>query len=108
MTLLSETVAVARFSLASLPARAGSAIVVTVGMAIAAAVLVSVLSISSGLAHGMRAGSHPDNAIVVSSEYQAGGSLSREDCVTIAEAPGIALGRDGHPLADCEFTLALP
>ncbi len=108
MSLLSETLTVSRFSLASLPARAGSAVVVAVGMAIVAAVLVSVLSISSGLIRGMRAGSHPDNAIVVSSEYQTGGTLSREDCVTIAEAPGIALGPDNHPLVDCEFTLGLP
>ena len=107
--VLSETVVVSRVSLASLRSRAGSSFVIVIAMACVVGVLVSVMSVASGLLRASRNGADPQNVIVLEEEsINESGSISREVSAVIVQAPGIAKGSDGRPLADAEVLINLP
>jgi putative ABC transport system permease protein len=61
------------------------------------------LAVTAGMLRAYRAGEDPQLAIVLSpSNYDYGSSISPNTVATILDAPGIAKGADGHPLADAE------
>ncbi|HEY2592044.1 MAG TPA: ABC transporter permease [Steroidobacteraceae bacterium] len=99
--------AVVAFNLRSLPQRARTSFVIVIGIAGVVAVLISVLSLSTGLVHALAATGRPDRAIVLHKEAgnEVSSSLPRQTVFTILEEPGIARDGAGKPIASAE-TLA--
>lgn len=94
----------------SLPQRRGPALVIVASMACVIGVLLSMLSVTSGMSQAYRADGDPRFAIVLSSDNRTeyGNGISTSDVGTILDAPGIARGPDGHPLGDAEVLFWVP
>jgi putative ABC transport system permease protein len=97
---MEQLLTVIRLGLSTLPARRGAALVVVVGMACAIGAMVSVQSMSEGLAGVIDMG-RADRAVILSkgSQGEFGSTISHGDSVLIADAPGIAKDADGRPAA---------
>ena len=65
MRTLQQIGAVVAVNLRSLPQRARTSLVIVIGIAGVVAVLISVLSLSTGLVHALTATGRPDRAIVL-------------------------------------------
>jgi putative ABC transport system permease protein len=105
VTALHQILAVTLTSLRSLPSRLGSSSVTVVGMAGVVAVIVSVLSMSSGFLESVGKTGRADRAIVT----QAGApteslsSIPRSAIPIILNAPGIKRDAAGHPIASADI-----
>ncbi|MAG31141.1 MAG: hypothetical protein CL908_09665 [Deltaproteobacteria bacterium] len=101
---LIQVYAVTRFSLRSLPERAGAALSSVVGIAGVVAVLVGVLSIAQGIRLMVESSADADHAIVVrsGSDSEMMSGLGGSQAEIIAAAPGIARADTG-PLASPEL-----
>jgi putative ABC transport system permease protein len=110
MSELRQIVAVIRIGLGSLRNRYGTAMVIVIGMASVVGVLTSMLSLTSGMTRAYYAPDDARRAVVWagSANYDLSRSLHRDVIGTILDAPGIARGSDGAPLADAEFLMRLP
>lgn len=110
MSVLRQIAAVCLIAVGSLRERYATALVVVLGMACVVGVLTSMLSLTAGLA---RAYARPEDATraVVWARHAAfdqSRSLHPGVIGTILDAPGIARGADGVPLADAEFLMRIP
>lgn len=101
--------AVVAMNLKSLPQRAKTSLVIVIGIAGVVAVLISVLSLSTGLADALTATGRPDRAIVLHKQSisEVGSSIPREAVFTILEEPGIARDAAGKPIASAEMLAAI-
>jgi putative ABC transport system permease protein len=92
----SQTVAVTRLNLQTIPRRLGSSGVAIVGIAGVVVVLVSVLSIAAGFTAAMRESGSPSRALVMRSgaDSEMTSGVSGPESDIIAQAPG--LRRDGQ------------
>jgi len=99
-----QVVNVTRFSLQSLPARAGSALTSVFGIAGVVAVLVGVLSIAEGVRAMVASSAGDDNVIVLrgGSDSEMMSGLGGDDVEIIADAPGLARSEVG-PVASSEL-----
>jgi putative ABC transport system permease protein len=109
MNELRQIATVFLIGIGSLRERYGTALVIIVGMACVVGVLTSMLSLTAGLT---RAYLRPEDATraIVWAEHAAfdqSRSLHPDAIDTILDAPGIARGADGAPLADPEFLMRL-
>jgi putative ABC transport system permease protein len=109
MSDLRQIATVCLIGIGSLRERYGTALVVVVGMACVVGVLTSMLSLTAGL---MRAYLRPEDAtraIVWAGHatFDQSRSLHPDAIDTILDAPGIARGSHGEPLADPEFLMRL-
>ena len=79
-------------------------------MACVVAVLLSMLSVTAGMLRAYRAGEDPRLAIVLSSQNDTeyGEGIPANAVGMIMDAPDIAGGSDGHPLADAEVLFWVP
>jgi putative ABC transport system permease protein len=104
VSVLRQTLAVARINVMGLPGRPGSALVVVSGVACVVGVMLSVLSVTAGLARASTSGTDPRNAIVLGAEAggEYGSSVTRDTCSALVQAPGVAHDPDGRALVDCE------
>jgi len=104
MSALKEVVAVTAMNLRSIPARYSTSLVIVVGIAAVVAVLISVLAMAKGFVETATRAGRDERAIVVgrgaTSESQGG--FSRDNAVTILNAPGIRKTPDGKPVASAE------
>jgi putative ABC transport system permease protein len=109
VSLLAQSVAVARVNVMGLVSRPGSALVVVLGVACVVGVMLSVLSIVAGLQLAARSGTDPRNAIVLATDALGEGAsqVSRDACSTLLQAPGLAHGPDGRAILDCEILQSL-
>ncbi|MGH8220526.1 MAG: ABC transporter permease [Steroidobacteraceae bacterium] len=107
MSAFRQIAAVVVFDLRTLPQRARTSFVIVIGIAGVVAVLISVLSLSTGLVHALTATGRPDRAIVLHKEAsnEVSSSLPRQTVFTLLEEPGIARDAAGKPIASAE-TLA--
>ncbi|HEV2284724.1 MAG TPA: hypothetical protein VGR80_01680, partial [Steroidobacteraceae bacterium] len=110
MSELRQAAAVSLIGMGSLRQRFGTALVIVIGMACVVGVLTSMLSVTAGLT---RAYSRPEDAtraIVwrAGARFDQSLSLKQGMVDTILDAPGIARGPEGAPLADGEFLVRLP
>jgi putative ABC transport system permease protein len=110
MSTLRQIALVCALSLRSLPERSSTGMVIVVGLASVVAVLLSMLSVTAGFRRAYLALTSPTRAMVFSrdADNEFGSTLPRGWIGTIMEAPGIARGADGSPLADAELRVALP
>ena len=103
MRTLSQTLVLARVGFGGLFQRKWSSLVLAGSVACVVGVLLSMLAVTAGMLRAYRAGEDPQLAIVLSqSNYDYGSAISPNAVGTILDAPGIAKGADGHPLADAE------
>src|SRR5688572_13084641 len=90
--------------------RMWSSLVIVVGMACVAGVLLSMLSFSTGLSQTIRSAAEPDRAIVIrkGARDEYGQAVTREAAVAILDAPGIRRNAKGEPIASTENINNIP
>lgn len=101
--MLKQTLAVTLMGLRGLPSRAGTSLVIVIGIAGVVAVLVSVLAMSVGFKRTVAGTGQDDRAIVLrgGSGAELSSALTRDQGQTIINAPGVRLSADG-PIASRE------
>jgi len=102
---LTQIVAVVSMNLRSLPRRASTSFVVVIGIAGVVAVLISVLSLSTGLTHALTSTGKPDRAIVLHAQAnnEVSSTLPRDQVLSILDAPGVAHDREGKGIGSAEM-----
>ncbi len=110
MSELRQTAAVCLVGLGSLCERYATALVVVAGMACVVGVLTSMLSLTAGLTRAYLGPQDATRAMVWAgtADFDQSRSLHPELIATILDAPGIAKGPGGAPLADAEYLVRLP
>jgi putative ABC transport system permease protein len=109
MSALNQIAAVSAMNIRSLPQRIGTSSVVVIGIAGVVAVLISVLAMSTGFIRTLEKTGPDRRAIVVrtGSSTELVSVLTNDAALTIADAPGVKKGSDGHPLASPETLLIM-
>lgn len=104
---LIQLVAVTRFTLVTLPQRAGSTAAAAFGICGVVTVLVGVLSIAQGFRQALVAAGSPSTAVVLrsGSDSEMMSILTGEETRMIADAPGIARGPSGPVVSAELFTV---
>jgi putative ABC transport system permease protein len=104
-----QIVAVTLMGLRAIPDRLGASLVIVIGMALVVAVTISILSMSVGFMRTVYNTGRADRAIVLShgSQYEFASALSRDNVLTIADAPGIKIAGDGKPIVSDEYLVAV-
>src|SRR6202035_2606876 len=107
MSELRQVAAVSLIGIGSLRERFGTALVIVIGMACVVGVLTSMLSLTAGLTRAYLRPEDATRAIVWAGHatFDQSRSLHPDVIGTILDAPGIARGADGAPLADAEFLM---
>ena len=110
MSELRQIAAVCLLGISGLRDRYATALVVVVGMACVVGVLTSMLSVTAGLARAYLRPEDATRAVVWrgGARFDQARGLQPDAIATILDAPGIARGTDGTPLADAEFLMWLP
>jgi putative ABC transport system permease protein len=104
MNALRQIVAVTSIGLRAIPQRLGASLVVVVGMGGVVAVTISILSLSTGYMRTIHNSGRADRVIVMShnAQYEFGSSITRENALAIADAPGLRRAADGKPIVSAE------
>jgi putative ABC transport system permease protein len=108
--MLRQVFTVTAIGVSTLPQRRGTSFVIVAGVACVVAVLVSMLSIAVGQTQMYLSESSGDLAIIRPKGVpptESNSNLGRNHIATILNAPGIAKGPDGAPLADAEFQMGV-
>jgi putative ABC transport system permease protein len=110
MNAFRQLAALAEMNLRNLPRRFWPSLVIVVGMASVIGVLLSMLSLSTGLNRSFVDAGRPDRAIILSNgaEAELGSNLSRDTARSIADSPGIKKDLDGKPIASAEILNIVP
>jgi putative ABC transport system permease protein len=100
-----QIIAIILVNLQSIPERLGASLVVVIGMAAVTGVMVSVLSMSTGFMQAMTGTARPDRAIVIGTgtHFESGSNVSRENAVTVMNAPGLKKDADGKAIAAADI-----
>ncbi|MEJ2087441.1 MAG: ABC transporter permease, partial [Gammaproteobacteria bacterium] len=103
-----QVVEITLMNLRSIPRRMGISFVICVGTASVVAVLVTVLSMATGLVDTLTSAAAPDRVVVMRKGALAESlsSLSREAVLAVETAPGIAT-RDGRAAVSPEVVLSV-
>ncbi len=107
MRALHQVVEIALMNLRTLPQRAGTSLVVVVGIAGVVGVLVSVLAMSEGFRHTLASTGRPDRVILLraGSDAELSSGVARDVATLLGTVPGIARNGDGGPLASPELVV---
>jgi putative ABC transport system permease protein len=107
--MLRQLFTVSAIGFSTLGQRRGTSFVIVAGVACVVAVLVSMLSVVEGQTRMYLSGGGTDHAIILPKDAtgESSFSLTRSAVDTILNAPGIAKGPDGSPLADAEFQMSI-
>jgi putative ABC transport system permease protein len=107
-----QLLAITGMNLRSLPGRIGSSWVIIIGIAVTVAVMVSVLAMATGFARTLEGTARADRAIVIraGSNTELSSTITRENTLTIMDAPGVRRDGAGKPVATAEVVaiVALP
>ncbi len=110
--MFKQTAAITAMNLRSIPQRVGTSWVIVIGIAVTVAVLVSVLAMVDGFSKTLANTGRPDRAIVLrgGSVAELSSTISRDNTITIMDAPGVKKDADGKPIASAEMVavVALP
>jgi putative ABC transport system permease protein len=106
---LREIVAVTTIGLRAIPDRLGLSLVIVIGMALVVGVTISILSMSVGFMRSVNNSGRIDRAIVLShgSQFEFASAISRDNTLTIADAPGVRIAADGKPIVSAEYLTAV-
>lgn len=110
MNLLRQTVAICAMNFRNLKARFWPSMVIVVGLAATIGVLLSMLSVTQGIRQVYFNSGDPMRAIIVTASANGEGdsAITRDQAALISDAPGIAKGPDGKPLADRGLNMGIP
>jgi len=110
--MFKQTAAITSMNLRAIPQRMGTSWVIVIGIAVTVAVLVSVLAMVAGFSKTLGSTGRADRVIVLrgGSNAELNSTLSRENTVTILDAPGVKKDADGKAIgsADMVAVVALP
>ena len=103
--MFKQTSAVTAMNLRAIPQRLGTSSVIVVGIAGVVAVLVSVLAMAVGFHKTVSNTGRPDRAIVLrgGSQAEINSSISRDNALTVLDAPGLKKDSNGKPIGSAEI-----
>ena len=106
---LRQIAAVTAIGLRAIPDRVGASLVIVIGMALVVAVTISILSMSVGFMRSVHNTGRIDRVIVLSrgSQYEVASAISRDNALTITDAPGLKIASDGKPIVSAEYLTAV-
>ena len=109
MSMVRQLLTVSAIGVSTLSQRRGTSFVIVAGVACVVAVLVSMLSIAVGQTRMYLSGGGADRAIIRPKGLmrESNSNLGRDRIGIILNAPGIAKGPDGAPLAEPEFQMGV-
>jgi putative ABC transport system permease protein len=101
---LSQITSISAMNLRSVPQRLGTSFVIVIGIAGVVAVMLSVLAMSMGIVKTVSNTGRDDRAIVLRSGSAAelASALTRDQGMTIMDAPGVKRDAAGKPIASAE------
>ena len=104
MSTLKQIGAVTTMNLGSLPQRLGTSLVIVVGIAGVVAVLLSVLAMATGFKKTVGNTGREDRALVLrgGSDSELASTVTRENVLTILDAPGVKLNAEGKAIGSAE------
>src|SRR5262245_46481387 len=104
---LNQVVEVTWINLRTIPQRLGTSLVIVVGIAGVAGVLVSVLAMSEGFRHTLASTGRPGRVIMLrsGSDAELSSGVAREQATLLANLPGVARDSTGRPLASAELVV---
>src|SRR5215471_16062800 len=107
--LLLQVVAVTLMNIKSLPQRMWLSLSTIVAVALVVVVLLAFLAMGNGFQRTLASSGSPDVAVVLrgGSRSEVNSVVTRDQVRLIEEAPGIARGPDGKPLASAELYLVV-
>jgi putative ABC transport system permease protein len=110
MNLLRQIFTVSAMNIRSLPRRFWMSMVIVIGLGATVGVLLSMMSLTEGLADAYLHAGDPGRAIIVTSGSNSEGqsNISRDTAAVIMEEPGIAKDASGQPLADTAINMVIP
>jgi putative ABC transport system permease protein len=102
-----QTLSVTRVGISTLGQRIGASSVIVIGIAGVVGVLVAMLAMGDGFAATLQKTGSNDTAIVLrgGSSAELNSVLERDNISVIEEAPGVARGVDGAPIASAEISV---
>ncbi|HXR93192.1 MAG TPA: FtsX-like permease family protein [Steroidobacteraceae bacterium] len=109
MSVFRQLLTVSAIGVSTLPQRHGTSFVIVAGVACVVAVLVSMLSIAAGQTRMSLSGGGRDRAIIQPKAVtgESNSNLGQDQISIVLNAPGIARGPEGSPLADPEFQMGI-
>ena len=108
--MFKQILSVTSMNIKSLPQRFWPSLVIVIGMACVVGVMLSMLSLTSGIVSAYTSAGDTAHAIVFSTSAQSEtqSNLPRSDFDAVADSPGVAKDAAGKPLADAEILLNMP
>jgi putative ABC transport system permease protein len=106
--MLTQTLVLTRLAFLAIVQRKWSALVLVGSVACVVGVLLSMLSVTAGMLRAYRSGEDPQQAVVMPPENSGRFAIPTNLLSTILDAPGIAKGAGGHPLAEGEVQMWVP
>src|SRR3954471_24318264 len=108
--MLRQIFIVSALNFRSLTSRFWQSMVIVVGLAATIGVMLSMLSLATGMRQAYYNAGDPGRAIVVSkgADQEGQSAITRAMAPMIAVAPGIAKDKDGKPLADRGLNMGIP
>jgi len=105
--MLRQAFAITALNIRSIPERWTTSLVIVIGLAGVVAVFTALLAMATGFASTLKATGRSDAVIIMrgGSDTELNSGLDREQTDIIKQAPGIASGADGHPLASAEMVV---
>ena len=102
--MIRQILAVTGMGLRAIPERPGGSLVIVIGMALVVAVMISILSMSTGFMRTVHNTGRADRAVVLSqgSQSEFASEIPRDSVVAIANAPNIRTAADGKPIVSAE------
>jgi putative ABC transport system permease protein len=104
---LTQIVQITWINLRNIPQRLGTSLVIVVGVAGVAGVLVSVLAMSEGFRHTLASTGRPGRVIMLraGSDAELSSGVARDQATLLVNLPGVARSAAGHPLASSELVV---
>jgi putative ABC transport system permease protein len=105
--MLKQVLSITALGLRSIPDRVGATLVIVVGLAGVVAVFTALLAMAAGFSSTLESAGRSDVALVLrgGSQAELNSGISREQGTIIKQAPGVAKGPDGQPLASAEVVV---
>jgi putative ABC transport system permease protein len=105
--MLKQVLSITMLGLRSIPERLGASLVIVVGLAGVVAVFTALLAMAAGFKSTLESAGRPDVALVLrgGSQAELNSGITREQGTIIKQAPGVAKGPDGQPLASAEVVV---
>jgi putative ABC transport system permease protein len=105
--MLKQILSITLLGIRSIPERLGPSLVIVVGLAGVVAVFTALLAMAAGFKSTLESAGRPDVALVLrgGSQAELNSGITREQGTIIKQAPGVAQGAGGQPLASAEVVV---